>query len=345
MIRPLLSALPLFTLLLASAASAEPRLLSVLELRNKLEGADRQAVDAEYVADRIRAEVLQAHLALRVMTRENMLVLLEAQGKSLDSCEGECEVDTARRLGADYVISGELLRVGAQLKASLKLHAVRGGLLLGAQAASGATVDTLDRDLPEQVRALLEPLRAELAPGAPAASTPAPSPAPPSLAAAPASSMPAAPPSEPSPGRGAGAVHMDVAAPPEGRWQLVSAEGASLCLLPCAKPLARDQRYFAELDADVTSERRKVPLPEPAGYADGRSVEARYFSGRGSKTWAIVLLTAGLSAGAWGVGTLSSDSSSGSAKGIIGAGGAALAAGIFLIFYSRDEHYEGALAP
>ena len=175
-------------LLVSAAAAAEPRLLSVLELRNKLEGVDKKSIDGGYLTDRIRAEVLDAELGIQVMTRENMLVLLQAQGKTLANCEGECEVDTARRLGADYVISGDLLRVGALLKASLKLHDTKNGTLLGAVSASGADVDALDASLTAVVHRLVAALKpAEAAParGRVAAPLPAPPAALPQAAAAP----------------------------------------------------------------------------------------------------------------------------------------------------------------
>src|SRR6059058_5901078 len=142
----------------SAPAFAEGKMLSVLELHNKLAGADKSAVDAAYLSDRIRAEVLDAKLGVKVMTRENMFVLLQAQGKSLENCEGECEVDTGRRLGADYVVSGDLLRVGASLKATLKLHDTHSGTLLGAVSASGVDVEALDGNLPAAVKRLVEPL-------------------------------------------------------------------------------------------------------------------------------------------------------------------------------------------
>src|SRR6266446_10998035 len=79
------------------------RVVSVLELRNKL-AREGSAIDAGYVADRLRAEVLGAGIGARVISRENMLVLLQAQGKQLEDCEGECEVETGRRIGADLVV-------------------------------------------------------------------------------------------------------------------------------------------------------------------------------------------------------------------------------------------------
>jgi hypothetical protein len=131
-------------------------MVSVLELRSKLRDG---GIDAGYVADRLRAEVLASRIDARVMSRENMLVLLQAQGKQLADCEGECEVETGRRVGADLVVSGELLRVGETLKASLRLHETRSGTLLGAATAAGLTAEELDSRLGPAVQQLVASLR------------------------------------------------------------------------------------------------------------------------------------------------------------------------------------------
>src|SRR6059058_3790076 len=239
----------LLLLLAASApALADGKLLSVLELHNKLEGGDKKAVDASYLSDRIRAEVLDAKLGVQVMTRENMLVLLQSQGKSLENCEGECEVDTGRRLGAT-------------LKATLKLHDTHTGTLLGAVSASGVDVEALDANLPGAVRRLVEPI--------------APAPAAPPLS----TQVPSAPPV-----RATDAITMKVPAPPEGKWLLVTSDGSMLCQLPCTQRLARGTSYYAERDADRTEDRHRVSLPSTSSFATGRSVEAAYVPGRGSTT-------------------------------------------------------------
>src|SRR5437867_1668737 len=92
----------------AQAAHAES--LAVLELRSRLPEADRAAIDTAFLTDRVRAAALQAAPGLRLMTRENVMVLLKSLGRTLEDCEGECEVETGRKLGADYVVSGEALR-------------------------------------------------------------------------------------------------------------------------------------------------------------------------------------------------------------------------------------------
>ena len=156
--------LALFTLISAAAAaqqSAHGKLLAVLEFNSKLEGADKKNVDAQYLADTVRGAVLDAVPDMRVMTRENEMVLLEGSGKKLSECEGECEVDTGRRLGADLVISGSLLKFGSSYKLIVKLHETHEGRLLSEAQASGRTIDELDADVQLAVRKLLRPLSGE----------------------------------------------------------------------------------------------------------------------------------------------------------------------------------------
>ena len=112
--------------------------------------------DARYLADVVRAGVLKTAPRLGVMTRENLIVLLQASGKDLAECEGECEVDTGRRIGADAVISGDVLKFGERFKLSLRLHETKGGRLLAAAVASGATLEELDAQVQQRAGELLE---------------------------------------------------------------------------------------------------------------------------------------------------------------------------------------------
>jgi hypothetical protein len=99
--------------------------------------------------------VLKAAPRLSVMTRENLLVLLQASGKDLADCEGECEVDTGRRIGADAVVSGDVLKFGARYKLSLRLHETKGGRLLATSIASGSTLEELDAEVQTRAAELL----------------------------------------------------------------------------------------------------------------------------------------------------------------------------------------------
>ena len=131
--------------------------LAVLELRNKL-GARKGEVDVGYFTDRVRTAALRAAPGLHVFTRENLLVLLGASGLKLEECEGECEVETGRRVGADLVVSGEALLVGRGLRLSLKLHDARSGRLLSGAVAAGAAPDELEASTGKAVEELMAPL-------------------------------------------------------------------------------------------------------------------------------------------------------------------------------------------
>jgi hypothetical protein len=134
-------------------------MLAVLEFKNKLKGSDAETVDTAYFSNAVRAAVKREAPTIKVMTRENILVILQSSGKNLADCEGECEVDTGRRLGADWVISGDILKVGSSYKLDLRLHDTHEAQLLNGTAATGHSVDELDRDTPRAIADLLRTLR------------------------------------------------------------------------------------------------------------------------------------------------------------------------------------------
>ena len=116
--------------------------LAVLDLKNFTKELNHE--NAQYFTDVIRQASLRMEPGLDIMTRENLLVLLQSTGKKLEECEGECEVDTGRRIGADQIISGELQKVGTRFKLTLRLHDTHEGRLLASAIGSGKSIDELD---------------------------------------------------------------------------------------------------------------------------------------------------------------------------------------------------------
>ena len=131
--------------------------LAVLDFKSYAK--DFKPEDVRYFSDLVRGATLRASPGLEVMTRENLIVLLQATGKDLSQCEGECEVDTGRRIGADAVVSGDVLKVGTRYKMSLRLHETHNGRLLSTAIASGKTVDELDESLQKAAEELMRPRR------------------------------------------------------------------------------------------------------------------------------------------------------------------------------------------
>jgi hypothetical protein len=144
----------------ASAPPGAPRGLrlqgkvAVLELRNFTRELTVQ--NAQYLTDVVRQAALKANTGADIMTRENLIVLLEASGRKLEECEGECEVDTGRRIGADAIISGEVQKLGSRFKISLRLHETREGKLLASATGTGANIDELDDSVAKAARELFQ---------------------------------------------------------------------------------------------------------------------------------------------------------------------------------------------
>jgi TolB-like protein len=145
-----------FSLALASewpaTAQTSVRRLAVLEFQGK-------KVDAETLttfSDAVRSGALEAlaRTGIDVMTRENMLTLMKDMGKG-ECNEGECEVETARNIGADFVVSGIVVNIEDRYVVTLKLHETKGGSLLGSEMAKAKTqLEILDA-LHEQSRELI----------------------------------------------------------------------------------------------------------------------------------------------------------------------------------------------
>ena len=136
-----------------ASAAAQPgnKRLAVLEFQGKNLEQDILMT----FSDTIRGAALQGvgGRGVAVMTRENMLVLLRDMGKQ-ECGEGECEVETARNIGADYVISGKVVRMEQLYVVTLKLHETKGGSLLSADTVEGASQVDLLRSLREHGRQL-----------------------------------------------------------------------------------------------------------------------------------------------------------------------------------------------
>lgn len=70
-----------------------------------------------------------------VITRENMMLILDDMGKDASCMEGSCEVDIGRNIGADYVVTGNVMWVEEQCLLTLKLYETKTGKLLSGREA------------------------------------------------------------------------------------------------------------------------------------------------------------------------------------------------------------------
>ena len=84
------------------------------------------------LSDQARAGALDQldPLTYSIITRENMMQILNDMGKDETCIDGACEVDLARNIGADLVVSGNISKIGSTHLVMLKLHQSDNGTLL-----------------------------------------------------------------------------------------------------------------------------------------------------------------------------------------------------------------------
>ena len=123
----------LFLLLLPQVSFADVR-LAVLEFR----GVGISDGLLSVLTDEIRTGVLHVSKGqkikgekLIIMTKENMMQVLKDQGLSAEDCTGACEVEIAKNIGAEYVISGNLTKIDELYVLTVKLHETAQSNLLG----------------------------------------------------------------------------------------------------------------------------------------------------------------------------------------------------------------------
>ena len=156
-------------LLVASGAWAGAPLgprVAVLELHSSAGPSPQELRFFTDVVRGVAARTLSGQAL--VLTRENLLAQLPP-GTDLAACEGECEVETGRNVGADWVVSGEVVRVGGELRAVLKAHETRGGSLVATERAAAPAAAALEGPLEAASARVFARIHADLAAAVPAA--------------------------------------------------------------------------------------------------------------------------------------------------------------------------------
>ena len=153
---PLVSILAFLVALPFSAAQAKERpLLAVLDFDVVDSGLNsREATALTEDVRKVALEVLGSRYD--IITRENLVDLLKSHGKTLERCQGECETETVRLIGAELVVTGGVARVFGQYKLTLKIHQTDPPKLLAIQDATTKQMDALPRLLNKASEKLFE---------------------------------------------------------------------------------------------------------------------------------------------------------------------------------------------
>lgn len=128
------------------AFGKEQQKIAILELQNKAPSQIKRG-EISHLTDEIRRIIgYLPQDQFLIMTKENMEQTLPP-GRTLEDCEGTCEVKTGQLLQANWIITGSLSRFGRNLKANLKLHNTETSVFTIGQKASGKSLEELEKNL------------------------------------------------------------------------------------------------------------------------------------------------------------------------------------------------------
>lgn len=139
----------------AEAQQSARKKLAVLEFGH---GSEVKAKTAAYMVDVVRGEAVKLPDGqFLVMTKENILEMLPPD-TDLASCEGSCEVETGRNIGADYLITGEFIEIGGEIKVSMRLYDTGSGGLKASEKGTAKGVKGLEAVVQATAGRLMKPL-------------------------------------------------------------------------------------------------------------------------------------------------------------------------------------------
>jgi hypothetical protein len=167
------------------AHAQERPMVAVLDF--SVSGAELTSAEIGLLADVSRAEARRVlGDGFTIITQESIQDLLKSHGKTLEQCQGVCETETGKLLGAEYVVSGKILKAFGAYKVNLKVHRTSPPELLDAVVLTVQALAELEDAVREGTAKILAKIGAQRstpAPAPPSAPAPAPRPRPPPGAA------------------------------------------------------------------------------------------------------------------------------------------------------------------
>ena len=146
----------IFAVLLSfsSSALAEIKNIAVLEYR----GVGIEGDYLLHLSDQTRSAAVKllSKDAYLILTRENMMQILSDNGKEAACMEGSCEIEIGRNIGADYIITGNILQIEGMYVLNLKLYETKTGGLLATQEIQNQSLLLLKDQTFQQSKLLLE---------------------------------------------------------------------------------------------------------------------------------------------------------------------------------------------
>ncbi len=148
--------LTIFFILLIShavAAQAEYR-IAALEFINKAEITQDEARQLTEIVRETALQTLPSEQFM-ILTNENIESLLPPDMSLAKCSSASCEVDVGRKLGVDYIVTGEVFRFSGELRARIKVHHSMSGAYLGGKTAHATTLNDLEKRISEPAQKIM----------------------------------------------------------------------------------------------------------------------------------------------------------------------------------------------
>jgi len=151
--------------LLLLALPAPAQLLAVLD-KSKPADAGLSQAQLSILSQAVRGEVRRRlPEEISILSEENTVAILRDMGVNLAQCEGDCEVEIARKLQADWLISVAIVRLGGGWTLQLNLFETGTGILKGSERGRAEREDVLESLALEKAALLSLLVGARTAPG------------------------------------------------------------------------------------------------------------------------------------------------------------------------------------
>jgi formylglycine-generating enzyme required for sulfatase activity len=140
-----------------SAVGGEVLNVAVLDFLNSSDLPEKQV---KFLSELVRG-VVKKNLPddlYQIITKEKIDEMLVLKKLSVKDCTGTCEIELARKIGADYFINGELQRLDDELILLVKLYSAGKSSFLNSAEISGKKIGDLKKAMGQQIPTMLEKL-------------------------------------------------------------------------------------------------------------------------------------------------------------------------------------------
>ncbi len=128
------------------ARAGEPPMPKLAVLMLKVDSKAVSLDEASTLTDVFRSRIIRASDGrMKVIAKEKVVEILKSMHKDAVQCSSECEIETAREIGADYVASGSISAISGRTILVLEVKRSRDGVAVASRDVSSQAAELYDK--------------------------------------------------------------------------------------------------------------------------------------------------------------------------------------------------------